>query len=630
MGLIPNVVQLYPDELLYSWVCRLAKANCLSLYSFTRAYMNGNFKSDADVPYDLKQGFNAFYKNLNLNIDMSELFMKTTTFSYESIAMSQELQTKYITNTFYISDAINTPMNYRFTEINICPECVKMDRELFGNSYFHRAHQLRGVCTCHKHGTKLLKYIGKPGYAKDFVIDNYKEVDDYNINLTTEELDFTYNLMNANVHTNIQKIRNYLNYRKILFISKADLNNKYSLNTTDIVKDLYIISKGSIDTLRELVGLDDKCNMFNKKEYELISGENNILKTYRHKKCENIFCVTEHGFKSGWECPYCIDLVPYQKRIETMINELGNGEYEVLSQFESMRRPIKIKHKNCGNTFSVLPREFINVGTRCKCNRIIQYKNVKEDVERSGKYKLIQYTKSEAPVIIQALECGHVFESKYRRFIKTPYCRICKPKNMTTEMFQHRISEITNNEYEAVGEFVDKIHQITFRHKKCGYIFKRTPRYLIQNPHCPLCDTGDKKWTNAYRLLCEYKLEFGNTNIPKRDCYKGFALGNWCFRQRQQNKNHNLSRPKVNALRQIDFIFEPLENEWNRRCTQYKRYIEEKRTSYIPRRYIYEEEKLGAWVDTQKKRYKEGKLSKERINKLSKLDKYFFDNVTRK
>ena len=49
----------------------------------------------------------------------------------------------------------------------------KEDIELFGNPYFHRTHQLRGVHTCHKHGTKLLKYIGKPGHAQEFVIDNY-------------------------------------------------------------------------------------------------------------------------------------------------------------------------------------------------------------------------------------------------------------------------------------------------------------------------------------------------------------------------------------------------------------------------------------------------------------------------
>lgn len=73
-----------------------------------------------------------------------------------------------------------------------------------------------------------------------------------------------------------------------------------------------------------------------------------------------------------------------------------------------------------------------------------------------------------------------------------------------------------------------------------------------------------------------------------------------------------------------------LENEWNRRYEQYKRYIKETKTSYIPRRFIYEEEKLGAWVDTQKKRYKEGKISKERINKLLELDKHFFDSAIRK
>ena len=73
-----------------------------------------------------------------------------------------------------------------------------------------------------------------------------------------------------------------------------------------------------------------------------------------------------------------------------------------------------------------------------------------------------------------------------------------------------------------------------------------------------------------------------------------------------------------------------LENEWNRRYEQYNGYIKETKTSYIPRRFIYEEEKLGAWVDTQKKRYKEGKISKERINKLLELDKHFFDSAIRK
>ena len=630
MGIIPNVVQLYPDELLYSWVCRLAKANCLSLHSFTRAYMNGNFKSDADVPYDLKQGFNVLYNNLNLNIGIAALFMKTTTFSYESIAMSKELQTKYITNAFYKSDAINTPINNRFTEINICLECVKEDKELFGIPYFHRAHQLRGICACPKHGTKLLKYVGKAGYAQNFITNDYKEVEDTDVILTTDEISFAYKLLNTDMDTNIQEIRKCLKSQKNLFISKKDLNNKYSLNTTDVVKDLYMISKGNIDVLKKLISLNNKYNHFDNEEYELISGENSILKTFSHNKCGRIFCITEHGFKVGWGCSCCIDSIPYQKRIEMMIDKLGNGEYKVLSQFESMGYPIKIKHKNCGNVYSVTPRDFINEAVRCKCERIISYEDVKDTIEKGGKYKLIQYTKSESPVTIQSLECGHIFKARYRKFINSPYCRVCRPKNMTTELFQLRVKEMTNGEYEVEGEYVDYFHKMIFKHNKCGNTFDRTPKYFLDNPHCPNCSVKNEKWESAYKLLCEYKCEFGNTNVPKRDSYKGFSLGRWCLKQRQQKKINCLSRDRIKKLDEIGFVFDLLENEWNRRYEQYKRYIKETKTSYIPRRFIYEEEKLGAWVDTQKKRYKEGKISKERINKLLELDKHFFDSAISK
>lgn len=313
-----------------------------------------------------------------------------------------------------------------------------------------------------------------------------------------------------------------------------------------------------------------------------------------------------------------------------MIDKLGNGEYKVLSQFESMGYPIKIKHKNCGNVYSVTPRDFINEAVRCKCERIISYEDVKDTIEKGGKYKLIQYTKSESPVTIQSLECGHIFKARYRKFINSPYCRVCRPKNMTTELFQLRVKEMTNGEYEVEGEYVDYFHKMIFKHKKCGNTFDRTLKYFLDNPHCPNCSVKNEKWESAYKLLCEYKCEFGNTNIPKRDSYKGFSLGRWCLEQRQQKKINCLSRDRIKKLDEIGFVFDLLENEWNRRYKQYKRYIKETKTSYIPRRFIYEEEKLGAWVDTQKKRYKEGKISKERINKLLELDKHFFDSAIRK
>lgn len=83
------------------------------------------------------------------------------------------------------------------------------------------------------------------------------------------------------------------------------------------------------------------------------------------------------------------------------------------------------------------------------------------------------------------------------------------------------------------------------------------------------------------------------------------------FRTTTTKKINCLSRDRIKKLDEIGFVFDLLENEWNRRYEQYKRYIKETKTSYIPRRFIYEEEKLGAWVDTQKKDIKKERYQKK-------------------
>ena len=39
--------------------------------------------------------------------------------------------------------------------LRYCPLCVEKDRQLYGESYWHRSHQLTGVSVCSKHGIKL-------------------------------------------------------------------------------------------------------------------------------------------------------------------------------------------------------------------------------------------------------------------------------------------------------------------------------------------------------------------------------------------------------------------------------------------------------------------------------------------
>ena len=129
---------------------------------------------------------------------------------------------------------------------------------------------------------------------------------------------------------------------------------------------------------------------------------------------------------------------------------------------------------------------------------------------------------------------------------------------------------------------------------------------------CPICNNKvNEKWDEMYKLIYEYKQEHGNVDIPKRETYRGYKLGDWCQTQRKDLKDENRRK----KLLELGFSFNPLEDEWNRRFEQYKRYVALNGCK-ISRRTDFEGEHLGAWVETQRKQYKAGKLSEERYIKL--------------
>lgn len=140
-------------------------------------------------------------------------------------------------------------------------------------------------------------------------------------------------------------------------------------------------------------------------------------------------------------------------------------------------------------------------------------------------------------------------------------------------------------------------------------------------------DTNVDSWNKWFSLLLEYKEEFGTLDIPKRDKYKDKSLGKWCQTQRNDYKNNQnwLTQDKIDKLNSIGFVWDPLEKEWDRKYEMYKRYIRETGITKIARRVIFEGEKLGVWVQIQRKAFREKKISEKRKKLLLELDENFFD-----
>lgn len=75
--------------------------------------------------------------------------------------------------------------------------------------------------------------------------------------------------------------------------------------------------------------------------------------------------------KSKYECPHC-KRKGYSRDTEMLkdeIENLGEGQYLLLSEYKGMNNKMKLKHLVCNSIFKVTPHNFIDAGTRCPtCN----------------------------------------------------------------------------------------------------------------------------------------------------------------------------------------------------------------------------------------------------------------------
>lgn len=198
------------------------------------------------------------------------------------------------------------------------------------------------------------------------------------------------------------------------------------------------------------------------------------------------------------------------------------------------------------------------------------------------------------------------------------------------DYFNYYLSETTEAEMKRCLEYICNMYhfkQPSTEHFDIDYIAYYNEEYnnYINRNLNQEAKSLDEVWSDWYALLISYKKEYGNLAVPKNSFYKGENLGRWCQTTRGYYNKGSLSQDRLDKLNEIGFVWDLLDYEWNRRYEQYKRYINKTGSTVIARRTDFEGEHLGAWIHTQKLRYKEGKTSKERRIKLLSLDKHIFD-----
>lgn len=159
--MIAYMPTIYPDELVYSWFCRYyVHSGCFShkealqeLYCKKSDYLSKEFIGNLN-PEAIGQIEKIF--------PLDELVLYHT--MYPQYARFVPLDQKKVALFRLAHDSCDAhrlfpvlPRNDGEQYLRFCPLCVNDDRETYGETYWHRKHQIRNMRICTKHKCRLME-----------------------------------------------------------------------------------------------------------------------------------------------------------------------------------------------------------------------------------------------------------------------------------------------------------------------------------------------------------------------------------------------------------------------------------------------------------------------------------------
>ena len=151
----------YEDELAYSVFARYHSNSGYLCYLSTAEDLYVNPKNKPSIEFLNLLTDDAVNHIISLVGSLDNFIVKHTMFNYYSAFLSYTDKQKAIEyartmNIKSLMNALPIPKSRTSRYLRYCPLCVKEDRELYEETYWHRSHQLYGVNVCGKHGCYLV------------------------------------------------------------------------------------------------------------------------------------------------------------------------------------------------------------------------------------------------------------------------------------------------------------------------------------------------------------------------------------------------------------------------------------------------------------------------------------------
>lgn len=159
--MIAYMPTIYPDELVYSWFCRYyVHSGCFShktvlqeLYCKKSDYLSKEFIGNLN---------NEALEQIGEIYSLDKLVLDHTMYPQYArfVPLTEKKEALYrlghdSCDVHHLFPVL--PRNDGERYLRYCPLCVKEDRKTYGETYWHRKHQIRNMCICTQHKCRLLK-----------------------------------------------------------------------------------------------------------------------------------------------------------------------------------------------------------------------------------------------------------------------------------------------------------------------------------------------------------------------------------------------------------------------------------------------------------------------------------------
>lgn len=156
IGFMP---ELYPDELVYSWIARYHVRTGHYSYQQTAKHLldkKANIVSKRFLNEYSDEFFNIIKNNITIKEFATKHSMLSTYIKFLPKDKRNNLIESYENNLRYKESSIGFKIRSDGINMRYCPICAKEDREKYGETYWHREHQFVGINVCTKHKCYLV------------------------------------------------------------------------------------------------------------------------------------------------------------------------------------------------------------------------------------------------------------------------------------------------------------------------------------------------------------------------------------------------------------------------------------------------------------------------------------------